>query len=164
MDWDSRYRSGEAPGQPHRLVVEAASMFGPGRALDLACGAGRNARYLAQRGWNVIAVDLSLPALQLARLPHMILADLERDPTPFRNGSFDLILIINFLHRPLFRDALRLLRTGGAIAAAIRTTGNYSLPPRELLGFFSGCRIAVQREGEIVAIKSSATSSRSFSS
>jgi SAM-dependent methyltransferase len=157
MDWDSRYRSGEAPSEPHRLVVEAARMFSPGRALDLACGAGRNARYLAQLGWDVVAVDRSAPALQLARLPHMVLADLERDPLPFRDDDlFNLIVIINFLHVPLFADALRTLRDGGAIAAAIRTTGHYSLAPGELRGQFAGCRIAVERGGEILAIKNTA--------
>jgi SAM-dependent methyltransferase len=164
MDWDSRYRSGGAPAEPHRLAVEAARMFSPGRALDLACGAGRNARYLAERGWQVTAVDLSVAALQLARMPRMVVADLERDATPFRNEQFDLILIINFLHRPLFADALRVLHGGGAIAAAIRTTGSYSLPPGELRGHFAECRIVVEREGEIVAIKNSAASDRSASS
>ena len=128
-------------------------MFSPGRALDLACGAGRNARYLAQLGWDVVAVDLSPPALQIARMPHMVLADLEHDWMPFRDDLFDLILIINFLHVPLFADALRALRDGGAIAAAIRTTGRYSLPPGELRDQFAGCRIVVEREGEVLAIK-----------
>jgi SAM-dependent methyltransferase len=128
-------------------------MFSPGRALDLACGAGRNARYLAQLGWDVVAVDRSAPALQLARMPHMILADLERHPLPFHDDLFNLIIIINFLHVPLFADALRTLRDGGAIAAAIRTTGHYSLAPGELRDQFLGCRIATEREGEIVAIK-----------
>ena len=156
MDWDSRYRSGEAPSGPHRLIVEAARILAPGRALDLACGAGRNARYLAQKGWDVVAVDLSAPALQLARMPHMLLADLERDRLPFRDASFDLVIIINFLHRPLFADARLVLRDGGAIAAAIRTTGHYSLTPAELRDQFRGCRIVVEREGEILAFKNTA--------
>lgn len=156
MDWDSRYRSGEAPSEPHQLVVEAARMFAPGRALDLACGAGRNARYLAQKGWDVIAVDLSAAALELARMPHMILADLERDRPPFRDASFDLVIIINFLHRPLFASAQLVLKDGGAIAAAIRTAGHYSLTPAELRNQFVGCRIVVERGGEIIAIKNTA--------
>ena len=154
MDWDSRYRAGElGPSEPHRLVIEAAALLPPGRALDLACGAGRNAHYLARLGWKVTAVDASAVALQFIRGPHRVLADLERDPLPFRNELFDMIIIINFLHRPLFAEALRVVRRGGLVAAAIRTTGNYSLQPGELRGYFADCKILVDRDGEIVAIK-----------
>ena len=138
-------------------------MLSPGNALDLACGAGRNARYLAQRGWMVTAVDLSVAALHLARMPRIVLADLERNAIPFRAGLFDFVLIINFLHEPLFADALRVLRRGGAIAAAIRTIGNYSLPPSTLRNHFAGCRIVVEHESEIVAIKNSEAPERSAS-
>ena len=93
----------------------------------------------------------------------MVLADLERDRLPFRDYLFDLVIIINFLHVPLFEDALRALRNGGAIAAAIRTTGHYSLAPGKLRDQFVGCRIVVEREGEIVAIKNTAASNRSSS-
>ena len=153
VDWDSRYRAGDAPAEPHPLVIDIAKMMPPGNALDLACGAGRNARYLAERGWNVTAVDLSIEALQLVRLPRIVAADLERSPIPIRDILFDIIIIINFLHRPLFADALGLLRSGGAIAVAILTSGRFSLPQNELRACFEGCRIAVEREGQILAIK-----------
>lgn len=154
MDWDDRYCAGNAPANPHQLVTEASRMCSPGRALDLACGAGRNARYLAALGWRVTAVDLSVPALRLVGLPRLVLADLERNALPFR-AHFDLILIINYMHRPLFLEAVRALNTGGIVAAAIRTTGNYSLPQDDFRAQFAGCDIVVEREGEIIAIKSS---------
>jgi SAM-dependent methyltransferase len=154
MDWDDRYRLGEGPAEPHQLVIDAARMCSPGRALDLACGAGRNARYLAERGWRVTALDLSLAALCLVGLPQVVLADLERDALPFR-AHFDLILIINYMFRPLFEQAIGCLRTGGIVAAAIRTTGNYSLRQDEFRAHFAGCEIVVEREGEIIAIKNS---------
>jgi len=153
VDWDSRYRAGDAPSEPHPLVIEIAKMMPSGRALDLACGAGRNARYLHDRGWSVTAVDLSLEALRLVRLPRVVTADLERAPIPVHNVLFDMIIIINFLHAPLFVDALRLLRPGGAIGVAILTSGRFSLPQNELRASFEGCRIAFEREGQIVAIK-----------
>src|SRR5207245_7618968 len=140
MDWDARYRSGDlGPTEPHRLVIEAADLMPPGRALDLACGAGRNARYLVQRGWRVTAVDRSVAAMQIVR---GVLADLERDAPPFRDASFDLVCIINFLHRPLFAEALRVVRPGGMVAAAIRTSGHYSLSADELRSYFKGCSVA----------------------
>jgi len=151
VDWDARYRSGErGPSEPHRLVIEAADLMPPGRALDLACGAGRNARHLAGRGWKVTAVDRSVAAIQIVR---GVLADLERDTVPFRDESFDLVIIIHFLHRPLFSEALRVARPGGMVAAAIRTHGHFSLPPSELRRYFSGCSLAVDRDAEVIAIK-----------
>jgi len=60
-DWDERYRKGEhAPAEPHQLLTQAVDVLLPGRALDLACGAGRHALYLARRGWHVTAVDSSV--------------------------------------------------------------------------------------------------------
>jgi hypothetical protein len=53
----------------------------------------------------------------------------------------------------LFTDALRLMRPGGAIAVAILTSGRFSLPQNELRESFEGCTIAVEREGQILAIK-----------
>jgi SAM-dependent methyltransferase len=67
--WDERYRSAElmwgAP--PNRWVVQEVLDLVPGRALDLACGEGRNALWLAGRGWQVSAVDFSAVALDKGR-------------------------------------------------------------------------------------------------
>lgn len=149
VDWDARYRSGGAgPAHPAKIVVEAAAILRPGRALDLACGAGRNAHYLAERGWSVIGVDLSVAAIRMVNVP-VLLADLERDPLPFRDQSFDLVCIVNFLHVPLFAEARRV---GRAVAAAIRTSGHYSLRPDELRGYFRGWPLLVDRDGELIAV------------
>ena len=153
VNWDSRYRGGDAPKQPHPLVIDIAKMVPPGRALDLACGAGRHTRYLSERGWNVTAIDLSIEALRLVQLPRVVAANLEEAAIPLDDVLFDLILVINFLHPPLFADALRLLRRGGAIAVAILTSGRFSLPQEDLRAAFEGCTIAVEREGQIIAIK-----------
>lgn len=64
-EWDSRYAS--APrvfrAEPDESLVELASPLEPGRALDLGAGEGRNALWLASKGWAVVAVDLSEVAL-----------------------------------------------------------------------------------------------------
>ena len=67
-DWNDRYATGEAPDKPpEALVVKAAETRRPGKALDLACGLGRNALYLAANGWQVTAVDVCCRRLRHAQ-------------------------------------------------------------------------------------------------
>jgi 2-polyprenyl-3-methyl-5-hydroxy-6-metoxy-1,4-benzoquinol methylase len=67
-NWNEHYsRLTNLDLEPARLLVEAAGMLPPGRALDLACGAGRNALYLAKLGWQVTAVDASEVAIRRIR-------------------------------------------------------------------------------------------------
>src|SRR5262245_17370574 len=64
--WNQRYRSREEiDHEPASLLVEAARDLPPGRALDLACGAGRNAIWLAERGWEVVAIDGASEAIRI---------------------------------------------------------------------------------------------------
>ena len=66
-DWDEHYADpANRNWEPEPLLVEAAEFLAPGRALDLACGTGRNALYLVSLGWRVTAVDRS-PADNLTR-------------------------------------------------------------------------------------------------
>ena len=64
-DWDARYRDKDLVWgiEPNRWVEQELAAATPGRALDLACGEGRNALWLASRGWDVTAVDFSPVAL-----------------------------------------------------------------------------------------------------
>src|SRR5918997_1941704 len=68
-EWDARYRERDGAmwsGRPNgRLVAEVASLA-PGRALDVGCGEGADAIWLAQRGWTVTGVDVSAVALERA--------------------------------------------------------------------------------------------------
>ncbi len=67
--WDQRYGGDDLMWslEPNRFVVEECDALAPGRALDLACGEGRNAIWLAGLGWQVTAVDFSAAALDKAR-------------------------------------------------------------------------------------------------
>jgi SAM-dependent methyltransferase len=67
--WDERYRSIDLVWgvRPNRWVEQETAALAPARALDLACGEGRNALWLAGRGWQVTAVDFSAVALDKAR-------------------------------------------------------------------------------------------------
>ncbi len=67
--WEQRYRSGVASstGDPSPALVLETAGLPPGRALDAGCGHGANAVFLASRGWDVTAVDVSTTALDGAR-------------------------------------------------------------------------------------------------
>jgi 2-polyprenyl-3-methyl-5-hydroxy-6-metoxy-1,4-benzoquinol methylase len=66
--WEQRYAgtSGIWSGRPNRALVDKASALTPGRALDLGCGEGGDALWLAARGWTVTGLDLSATALRRA--------------------------------------------------------------------------------------------------
>jgi len=149
-EWNERYRSRDQLDlTPARLLVDIAKELIPGRALDLACGAGRNAFWLAQHGWDVTAIDGAEEAIRLLRehddhIDTRVL-DLESDaPLPFEDESFDLVVILYFLHRPLFAEAQRVLRPGGIVVTAIRTSGinpRFCLSLEELREEFSTCEV-----------------------
>ncbi|HLU38690.1 MAG TPA: methyltransferase domain-containing protein [Planctomycetota bacterium] len=139
--WDQRYARGEElfDFRPNPLLPEAAGHLPPGRALDLACGGGRHALWLAERGFVVDAVDASRVALDLlAREAERRgvracisthCADLEAEPPGFviPDAAYDLILVTHFLHRPLLRSVAAGLRPSGRLVAAIHV----ALPGRE---------------------------------
>jgi len=98
--WDARYSEGEGAlwsGRPNgRLVVEVTGLI-PGRALDVGCGEGADAIWLARSGWTVSAIDVSDVALARARdaaqragaAIEWVCGDALQ--TSFRAGSFDLV-------------------------------------------------------------------------
>ena len=156
--------TGNAP--PSRVVTEFASALPPGRALDLACGTGRNAVWLAEHGWEVVGVDRSPEAIDIMRSRAAAIdarvMDLEAGlKLPFDDESFDLVLVIHFLHRPLFAEAKRVTKPGGRIITAIhlRAAHRFVVAPGELRSFFDGWTLEHDREAgdvaEIVAVRAS---------
>ena len=160
-EWDQRYRSGEAAfGTPVPLVVEIAEIVAagmPGRALDVACGAGRNAIYLARQGWQVKAVDGSAAALATLHqrngdLPiETALVDLEREALNIPAGCYDLIVAAYYLQRDLFPAMMRGVRQGGVLIAIVHVAGQPTprrAAPGELKSIFEGWEILHYYEGE----------------
>src|SRR6476646_2597087 len=101
-DWNARYARKELvwSAKPNRLFAAEVGGLAPGRALDLACGEGRNAVWLAERGWRVTGVDFSDVALgKAAELAagrgveaDWVVADvLDYEPEP---RSFDLVAVL----------------------------------------------------------------------
>jgi SAM-dependent methyltransferase len=98
--WNERYGAAELWGvEPNRFVPPAVATLRPGRALDLACGEGRNAIWLAQQGWDVVAVDFADIAVDRGRqrarelgvAVEWIVADLRSWVPP--EGRFDFVLL-----------------------------------------------------------------------
>jgi len=124
-DWNRRWHERGFhchDDDPSRVLAAELGALSPGRALDLACGAGRNAIWLAERGWRVTAVDFSDEALAMGRREQpdldWILADLrDYEPDP---GAYDLALVL-YLHvaederRTILRRAAAALAPGGVL-------------------------------------------------
>ena len=66
QQWDARYRAHPWATEPDPELVELVSPLAPGTAVDLGCGTGRHALWLASRGWSVTGVDGSSVGLELA--------------------------------------------------------------------------------------------------
>lgn len=68
-EWDRRYAGSDLvwTAEPNRFVEAELTHLRPGRALDLGCGEGRNAVWLAEHGWQVTGVDFSPVALEKGR-------------------------------------------------------------------------------------------------
>ena len=119
--WNGRYAAGEYAGRswPSDFLKESLDRLPRGRALDLACGLGRNARFLAENGWQVDAVDVSDVALGKAEALapdadiRWIARDLERGFTP--PAHYDLVVNICYVNLPLLAGIRAALRPGGAL-------------------------------------------------
>lgn len=139
--WDQRYASRDLVwgAEANRWVVREIGELPPGRALDLACGEGRNALWLASLGWRVTAVDFSSVALdrgrrladaqpaQVGDRLEWVRADLrEYVPTA---GVYDLVLLVYLQlraaeRRDVSRRAAAALAPGGVLLVVGHDTTN----------------------------------------
>ncbi|MGV9391883.1 class I SAM-dependent methyltransferase [Streptomyces olivaceus] len=130
--WEARYRdTGRVwSGRPNTFLVREASGLAPGTALDLGCGEGADAVWLASRGWRVTGVDISATALERAAA-HAAEAGVgdrvawERHELgqSFPEGSFDLVSA-QYLQSPVALDQQTVLR---AAARAVASGGTLLL-------------------------------------
>lgn len=154
--WDERYAVGKySAAEPHRLLVSLAEKIAPGSALDLACGAGRHAVFLAEKGWRVVAVDNSAVGLELAETRakeknveiDFRRADLEAGEFTIEENAFDLICDFYYLQRNLFAAIKKGVKTGGIVVATIHIygadepEGRFLLREGELKEFFADFEI-----------------------
>ncbi len=121
--WDERYAASDRvwSAGPNEFVEEACAGLEPGRAIDLAAGEGRNALWLAARGWDATAVDYSAVAIDRARTTadergvplRSEVADLETYVP--QEGSYELV-VIAYLHLPAPDSKAILARAAAAVA------------------------------------------------
>ncbi|MEO6162829.1 MAG: class I SAM-dependent methyltransferase [Candidatus Binatia bacterium] len=170
MRWEQQHLKSLGTEQPSAILREILESHAwpalYGSALDIACGKGRNAIYLAQRGFAVTALDISAGALAEGRrraqqqdlLIDWLLCDLEASALAPVAGSFDLIINFNYLQRALIRPMQQAVKPGGHVIfetylidqAAVGHPKNpdYLLQHNELLECFGDFRVLFCREGK----------------
>lgn len=149
---------------PSAWVTRFAPLIAAGgEVLDLACGSGRHARWLAGRGYRVEAVDRDAVALELlATVPHVTTreADLEAGDWPYGDRRFDGVVVTNYLFRPRFNLVLAALNPGGVLLYETFMLGNerfgkpsnpeFLLRSHELIERVAGaCTILAYEQGEV---------------
>lgn len=137
---------------PSPWVVRWASELAAGsQTLDVASGAGRHARFLADRGHVVTAVDrdaVLIGELAAVRGVATLVADLEAEPWPLPDRRFTGVIVTNYLHRPLFPRLVDAVEPGGVLIYETFAVGNerfgrpsnpdFLLQPGELLELVRG--------------------------
>jgi len=152
---------------PTSWLIENESLIPrSGDALDVACGSGRHALWLAARGLRTYAVDrdaaavreLTIEAGRRALPLHATVLDLEAGAVHFTPPAYDLIVVVHYLHRPLFPALVQALRPGGVLAYETFTRAQaerghpknpaFLLEPGELVTLVRPLEILASREGD----------------
>jgi SAM-dependent methyltransferase len=126
IKWDERYRAGAYAEREHpsALLAEWEPRLPQGRALDVACGAGRNSLFLAATGRVVDAIDISAVALDRAKEAaearqlqvRWIVADLDDDPAlSLPRERYDVIVLIRYVNPKLVKPLLERLAPSGML-------------------------------------------------
>jgi SAM-dependent methyltransferase len=163
--WERRYeqKAADARHPPSRFLQYCLDRLPRGRALELACGDGRNAVLLARHGFIVDAIDIAAAGLRRAadvvraeRLRvQLVQADLDSFPLPV--GRYGVVINVRFLQRRLFSAIKRCVQPGGMVVFETFTSEQaqlghptnpaYLLEPGELRRAFADFDILVYEEG-----------------
>ena len=182
--WDEKHAAEHATQKPSSFlkeIFEADSWPLPkGRALDIATGKGGNAIFLAERGFQVVGIDISPVALEMARRTAQEKslaidwqeADLERIELP--KDYYDLVVNFNYLQRSLVPQIKKTLKPGGWVIFETYLTDqskighpinpDYLLLHNELLDFFRDFRVLYYRERKFLQFGGGRVSRGAFGS
>lgn len=133
--WNERYLDNPMPQEVSPLVAKYISHAKVGQAIDVACGTGRNAHYLADLGFMVDAVDISDYALDKVKKSAMInKIDTDLDKYNLTPNQYDLIVNVNYLNRRLVSQMKDALKSGGILMfeTFIVAHGDFNMPTTNL--------------------------------
>ncbi|OPY75100.1 MAG: hypothetical protein A4E64_02046 [Syntrophorhabdus sp. PtaU1.Bin058] len=153
-DWDTRYREGfyGDEKEPHGLLRRFAPIVPGGIAVDIAMGTGRDAVFLAEKGFTVYGLEMSVEAIKKSRQTmtakgtHVFAVRGDANNLPFRSGLADIVVVFYFLLRDIMEEITRLLRKDGILVYETflkrqnlidrHRAEEYLLDDGELIGFF----------------------------
>ncbi|CUR56915.1 Methyltransferase type 12 [metagenome] len=171
--WDERYAAAELvwSREPNRFVAEEVADLPPGAAVDLAAGEGRNAIWLASRGWSATAVDFSQVALdkgaRLAAEAGIEVTWVCADATTWQPPEPVDLVVVAYLQLPAedrrraVRGAASMLRPGGTFLLVAHDTTNLAegtggpqdpavlMTAEDVLGDLAGLDVEVVRAGRV---------------
>ena len=169
VKWDARYEQGAYTQRPcpSEFLRQHIGHLQPGRALDIACGAGRNALYLAQQGWQVDAIDISAVGLEHAQCAARD-ANLQvnwhcqdlLDHPHIPRSDYQLIILFRFVAMQLLEQLPAHLLAGGLLMVeehmvwATPVTGpgsnRFRVAPGTLKSCLPAMQVIVEEEGAVV--------------
>jgi SAM-dependent methyltransferase len=139
----------------------APLVYSGGHVLDVACGNGRHTKLFLDTEHPVTAIDRSIGAMEGLKRHKgldLIEADIETRPWPLSGRTFDAIVVVNYLHRPLLPILGQSLNPGGVLIYRTFAIGNekygkpsnpdFLLRPNELLDAFAGLEVVVYESGD----------------
>ena len=169
--WDEKYSQREVGDAPaDQWLVECARGLRPGMGLDVACGVGQNAIWLAEQGWEVEGVDVSPVGLAIAEenagrrkvAVRWSQGDVEDEWWRPARSEYDLIAVFRFLDRGRLPGLIKeCLAPGGTlvyetfVAGQLERADNhlrnpaFALQPEELLSLYAGLVVVKYEEVEL---------------
>ena len=162
-EWNRRYAGSELlwTARPNRFLVAEVADLAAGRALDVACGEGRNAVWLAEQGWRVTGVDFSDVALEkareLAKARRVDAEWLRADLLGYRpeQRAYDLVIVFYLQvpaaeRRQILRAAADAVAAGGTLLLVGHESGNLEHGfggPRDLSALYTPADIVADLDG-----------------
>ena len=155
--WNTKHKTKDLPSDVSKIVEKYHALSNGKKALDIACGQGRNTKFLASFGYSVDAVDYSDYALcSIEDNKHINKIEADLDNYKITPNAYDLIVNINFLERRLFAQIKDGLKSGGLVIFETLVLSfcedckpsnlNYLLRTNELLHSFIGLEVIYYEE------------------
>lgn len=160
-DWDKRYKEGfyDGASDPHELLKRFWHAMPGGRVIDIAMGNGRDAIFLADKGFDVCGIEQSMEAIKIARQSakkNLSIICGDAGFLPFKQDTAEGILVFYFLLRNTMADIISILKKGGVLVYETflkrqndidrRRNPDFLLDDGELISYFRGFEILFYEE------------------